>query len=177
MPIPPISLIGWLHTAVSVVALAAGAAALWARKGSARHRRCGRWYVPAMIAAQLTALLIYSGGGFGIFHWLAVTALLLVALGAFAAPRQARAPWALTHVSCMVWSYYLLVGGAVNEAFLRLALLRPVSPFQGGPPHYHGTVHVAVLLFFGGCWAAFLGARMRRRRPPHARGLAAETAP
>ena len=96
MSIPPVSLIGWLHTAVCSAAMAAGAAALWSRKGSARHKRWGGWYVHTMLAAQLTALLIYSGGGFGIFHWLAVVALLLVVLGAFAAPRQARAPWSLT---------------------------------------------------------------------------------
>ena len=90
MSVAPISLIGWLHTAVCVAAMVTGAVALCTRKGSARHRRCGRWYVHSMIAAQLTALLIYGDGGFRIFHWLAIIALLLVVLGAFAAPRQAR---------------------------------------------------------------------------------------
>lgn len=175
MPAPPISLIGWLHTAVCVAAMAAGAVALCTRKGSARHRRCGRWYVHTMIAAQLTALLIYTGGGFRIFHWLAIMALLLVALGAFAAPRQARLAWSMAHVSGMVWSYYLLIGGAVNEAFLRLPMLRSVSPFDGGPWHYHTATHMAVLLFFTACWAAFLGTRMQRRRPAHAGRLPAET--
>ena len=174
MSVAPISLIGWLHTAVCAAAMAAGAVALCTRKGSARHRRCGRWYVHTMIAAQLTALLIYTGGGFGPFHWLAVGALLLVALGAFAAPRQARLPWSLAHLGGMVWSYYLLIGGAVNEAFLRLPVLRPVSPFDGGPWHYHAATHMAVLLFFTACWAALLGRRMRRRRPAHAGRLAAE---
>lgn len=165
MSVAPISLIGWLHTAVCVAAMAAGTVALGARKGSARHRRWGRWYVRTMIAAQLTALLIYTGGGFGRFHWLAVSALLLVALGAWAAPRQARLPWSLAHLSGMVWSYYLLLGGAVNEAFLRLPLLRPVAPFDGGPWHYHAATHMALLLFFTACWAALAGRRLHRRRP------------
>ena len=177
MSVAPISLIGWLHTAVCSAALAAGAAALSTRKGSARHRRWGRWYVRTMIAAQLTALLIYTGGGFRIFHWLAVIALALVALGALAAPRQGRLPWSLTHVSCMVWSYYLLIGGAVNEAFLRLSVLQSVSPMYGGPRHYYDAVHAAVLLFFTACWAASLATRMRRRRAAHPRRLAPETAP
>ncbi len=175
MSIPSVSLIGWLHTAVCVAAVVAGAAALWTRKGSARHRRWGRVYVPTMIAAQLSALLIYRIGGFTMFHWLAVITLLLVALGAFAAPRQASAAWSLTHLSCMVWSYYLLIGGAVNEAFLRLSVLRPVSPFDGGPRHYYEAVHAAVLLFFTACWVVFLATRMRRRRPGHPRWLAPET--
>lgn len=174
MPVPPISLIGWLHTAVCVAAMAAGAVALCTRKGSARHRRCGRWYVRTMIAAQLTALLIYGDGGFGIFHWLAVVALLLVLLAAFAAPRQARLAWSIAHVSGMVWSYHLLIGGTVNEAFLRLPALRSVAPFDGGPRHYYETVHGAVLLFFFTCWAAFLATRIRRRRPAHSRRLAPE---
>lgn len=174
MSVAPISLIGWLHTAVCVAAMAAGAVALCTRKGSARHRRGGRWYVGPMIAAQLTALLIYGDEGFGIFHWLAVIALLLVVLGAFAAPRQARLPWFLAHVSGMVWSYCLLIGGAVNEAFLRLPVLWPVAPFDGGPRHYYETVHAAVLLFFFTCWAAFVGRRLQRRRPAHSRRLAPE---
>lgn len=177
MSVAPISLIGWLHTAVCVAAMAAGAVALCTRKGSARHRHWGRWYVRTMIPAQLTALLIYTGGGFRIFHWLAVIALALVALGALAAPRQGRLPWSLTHVTCMVWSYYLLIGGAVNEAFLRLPVLRSVSPFDGGPWHYHATVHVAVLLFFTACWAALLAAQVHRRHPVHPRRPAAETGP
>ena len=176
MSVAPISLIGWLHTAVCVAAMAAGAAALSAHKGSARHRRWGRWYVRTMIAAQLTALLIYTGGGFRIFHWLAVIALALVALGALAAPRQGRLRWSVTHVSCMVWSYYLLIGGAVNEAFLRLSALQSVSPMYGGPRHYYDAVHAAVLLFFTACWAAFLATHLRRR-PAHPRRLAAETRP
>ena len=175
MSVAPISLIGWLHTAVCVAAMAAGAVALCTRKGSARHRRWGRWYVGTMIAVQLTALLIYTGGGFRIFHWLAVITLALVALGALAAPRQRRLPWSLTHISCMVWSYCLLIGGAVNEAFLRLSVLQSVSPMYGAPRHYYDAVHAAVVLFFAACWAAFLAARLWRRARP--RRLAAETGP
>ena len=175
MSVAPISLIGWLHTAVCVAAMAAGAVALCARKGSARHRRWGRWYVRTMVAAQLTALLIYTGAGFRIFHWLAVIALVLVALGALAAPRQGRLRWSVTHVSCMVWSYCLLIGGAVNEAFLRLSVLQAVSPMYGAPRHYYDAVHAAVVLFFAACWVVFLAARRRRRARP--RRLAAETGP
>ena len=147
----------WLYAALCAAAVAAGAAALWAPKGSARHRRGGRWYVGTLPAAQLTALLLDdSGGGWRLFDGLAVLALLLVACGAFAAPRQARAPWSLTHFTCMLWSYYLLLVGTVNAAFLRLPLLEPVSPLHGQPPYAYYAVQQILVLACTAGWIVWL---------------------
>ena len=126
MPTPaPITLIGWIHTIACFGALATGFYLLASLKGSLRHRAVGRWYVYSQVAACLTALTIYATGHFRIFHGMAIVTLAFVLLGVFAARRQARRGWALTHVTCMVVSYYMLVGGAVNEAFLRIPLLQP----------------------------------------------------
>jgi hypothetical protein len=53
----------------------------------------------------------------------------------------------------MVMSYYLLIGGATNEAFLRVASLRPLmiseSPIVG-------ITHFIALLFFVGLLTLYI---------------------
>ena len=72
------------------------------------------------------------GPYFGVFHWLAVTTLIMVLLGRVAARFQARGFFAYAHPVLMIASYWLLVGGAINEAFARLdwlqQLARAISP-------------------------------------------------
>jgi uncharacterized membrane protein len=89
-----------------------------------------------MLVALASALGIYqhdlvSGalvvGAFGVFHWLTVTTLVLVLVGF--SPRRAknRAAWAYLYPACIVAGYYLLVSGAINEAFVRVDWLRRVA--------------------------------------------------
>ena len=87
-----------------------------------------------MVVANVTALFIFHGEdvlfrrgrppeighGFGFFHWLAVVTLVLVLLGRFAASRQRQAFFAYAHPVCMILSYWMLMGGAVNEVFDRV---------------------------------------------------------
>ncbi len=131
-----ISLLGWFHSAACIVALVTGAWNLVMPKGTAAHRLMGRWYVYTMVAVNLSVFAVYhfdiahfkpfAGGAntFGIFHWEAVGTLLLLALGVTAAPRQAKAGWAYAHPLAMVLTYYMLVGGLINEVFVRVIFLR-----------------------------------------------------
>jgi len=139
MHIHDITLIGWFHSLACVIALLAGAINLAATKGTPRHKRVGRAYFWSMVALNLSAFAIYrfdiahfvpfSAGPhvFGFFHWLAVAALAFVLLGRFAAARQNGVFWAYLHPTMMVLSYYLLVGGAINEAFARIDPLRELA--------------------------------------------------
>ena len=70
--------IGWLHSAFSIVALAAGAAVLVRPKGTPVHRLRGRIYVLALIATCLTSFAIYRVGKFWLPHWFGVAALIAV---------------------------------------------------------------------------------------------------
>ena len=131
-----ISLLGWLHSFACLIALFAGAYVLSARKGTRRHRMLGWWYAAATAVQSLSSMGIYrfdiSTGKplhagshiFGIFHWLAIAVLMLVLLAIFAASRQRRATWAHVHAQAMLLSYYILIGGLLNEAFVRILLLR-----------------------------------------------------
>jgi len=127
MAISNISVLGWIHTAACVMALVTGAWNLLLPKGTPLHRRAGRLYVAAMLIANLGILAVYrfdiasfrpfrgGPGIFGIFHWEAVTTLALLALAVYAAPRQRRAVWAYIHPIAMLLTYYILVGGLINE--------------------------------------------------------------
>jgi uncharacterized membrane protein len=131
-----ISLLGWFHSLACIVALVAGAWNLVMPKGTALHRRVGRGYVFTMVAVNLSVFAVYhfdiahfrpfvgGAGTFGLFHWEAVGTLLLLGLGVYAAPRQGRAVWAYAHPLAMVLTYYMLVGGLINELFVRVVFLR-----------------------------------------------------
>jgi uncharacterized membrane protein len=151
-----ISIIGWLHTLTCIFAMIAGGVALFAIKGSVDHKKWGHWYIYVMAVTNLSALLIYPEGQFNVFHWMAVGTLAALSLGWYAAPRQGSAGWANTHLSCMLWSYYMLYGGLINEAFLRVAVLRQFSPFFGSDGRLFGMIQMLVMLLFIVLWIKFL---------------------
>jgi uncharacterized membrane protein len=140
LPCPPmntndISLLGWIHTFVCALALISGALQLAGRKGTPAHARRGNVYFLSMVIASVTALFIFHGQdvlirpgkpsyGFGPVHWLAVITLAVLLLGRLAASRQRVAFFAYAHPICMIVTYWFLVGGAINEAFVRVAWVR-----------------------------------------------------
>lgn len=135
MNLSGISPIGWIHTIACVAALVFGAMNLIASKGTPRHRWRGTAYAASMVIAMLLSLAIFrfdipvvadKAEGpevFGLFHWLAIAAILLTLLGYYAASRQERGFWAYTHPIAMTLSYSLLAGGLVDELFARVTAL------------------------------------------------------
>tara|TARA_R110000772_G_scaffold214558_1_gene325115 strand:- start:1262 stop:1717 length:456 start_codon:yes stop_codon:yes gene_type:complete len=138
-----------------------GAIALFAVKGSVDHKRWGHWFIYTMLVTNVSALLIYASGQFNIFHWMAVGTLAVLLLGWYAAPRQRSMSWAITHLSCMIWSYYMLYGGLINEAFLRLPVLREISPMYGANGAIFGMLQMAVLFIFMLWWLFFVSRTYR----------------
>lgn len=140
MPISEMTPLGWFHTVACLVALVAGAIQLCARKGTAAHALRGKIYFWSMGIAFVLTLFMYSvdvvirpgekpliGPYFGVIHWLAMFTLLLVVLGFTSAKRQGRAFFAYAHPVFMILSYWLLVGGAINEAFARVRWLHELA--------------------------------------------------
>jgi uncharacterized membrane protein len=153
MPVSEMTLLGWFHTAACMVALVAGAMQLWGEKGTAAHALRGKVYFWSMAIAFGLTLFMYSvdvvirpgqkpliGPYFGVFHWLAMFTLLLVVLGYVSAKRQGKAFFAYGHPVFMILSYWLLVGGGINEAFARIDWLQElalaVSPGAKTLPEY-----------------------------------------
>jgi uncharacterized membrane protein len=160
------SVIGWFHTAACVLALALGASMSVAPKGTPRHRRWGDGYVAAILFASFTSLTIYTRHHFTAAHWFAVMAIVTAgagfALGRWHGKGEA---WKYGHLTCMILSYYVLIGGGVNEVFLRVSTLRPV--FFNKPQvvgETHGLVMLVFLTLILGFIAATAMGRLRLRR-------------
>ena len=130
---------GWIHTIACLIAIPAGAYVLVARKGTRRHRQFGWWYAGSMLVQAVTIMAVYhfdvrlgknpqTGPHiFGMFHWMALATLVAVLLAVFAASRQKRVAWAHVHAQTMLFSYYLLIGGLVNEMVVRILPLRHLA--------------------------------------------------
>ena len=176
MRIGDISVLGWLHTATCMVALFAGPMIFALAKGTRLHRRAGYVYATAMGIANITALGLFAPipglGSFNRFHWMALAALLMVGLGVRAARHQRRALGAYAHPALMIGSYYVLIGGAINEAFARIGALRAAA-MAGSPgaqalieTRMVGMVQGTAMMIFAAMilWFMVKVARSRGRR-------------
>jgi uncharacterized membrane protein len=157
--------VGWVHTIASAIALAAGAVVLVRPKGTPVHRLRGRIYVLAMIATCLTSFAIYRRGIFWFPHWSGVVALVLIAGGFGFAHYKPLRSWMHWHLSCMIASYYLLIGGGVNEAYVRIDALRRLVPDPLNSPLV-GMAHFAAMIIFVLLIAIFNAALLLRRPRP-----------
>jgi uncharacterized membrane protein len=154
--------IGWLHSVFSVLALATGAIVLVRPKGTPVHKLRGRIYVLAMIATCLTSFAIYRRGVFWFPHWSGVAALVLINGGfAFAHYKQPHG-WMHWHLNCMIASYYVLIGGGVNEVFVRVHALRRLAPDPLNSSLV-GLTHFDVMIVFALLIAWFNAALLLRR--------------
>jgi uncharacterized membrane protein len=139
-----LSLLGWVHTLACLAALVLGATNLVGRKGSSAHRRVGHWYLCAILLVSVTSLGIYHLGRFFFPHWLAIATIAFAALAyTFAHFKRPRSLWLRCHIICTVMTYYLLIGGGVNEVFLRVDIVRRVSGGVGSL--MNGLVHLILM--------------------------------
>jgi uncharacterized membrane protein len=80
---PEMSLLGWIHTIIAIIALAAGYYTLAVYKVITLEHKTGQIYLSCTLIAALTALMIYQRGSFGAAHALAVLTLLAIFAGYF----------------------------------------------------------------------------------------------
>ena len=158
--------LGWVHLAASLAALAFGILVLLRPKGTRAHKRRGRVYALTLLATNITALGIYRRGVFFFPHWLAIAVLIVMTVGVLAAhfkiPPKA---WLHLHLTCLLTSLCILVGGGVNEMFLRVGVLRRLAPTLNSPAV--GLTHLAVdvcFLMLIGYFNAVVLRRSRTRR-------------
>ena len=66
----------------------------------------------AILVTSITALGIYRVGGFFFAHWFGVAALIATTVGFTAVHfKIPRAGWIHLHLTCMLTSLYILIGG------------------------------------------------------------------
>ncbi len=124
---PEITLFGWFHTGIAIVALLSGIACLISFKIIRSDVVSGKVYLVCTIAAAASALGIYKHGGFGPAHALAVMTLLAVAVGA-TAERTGLFGRASRYLQAAAYSFTFLAHmiPAVTDGLLRLPVDAPV---------------------------------------------------
>ena len=161
--------LGWVHFVASLAALAVGMLLVLRPKGTPVHKRRGRIYALSLLVTNVTALGIYRRGVFFFPHWLAIAAVIIATAGVLAAhfkiPRKA---WLHLHLTCLLTSLYILVGGGVNEVFLRVDVLRRLAPTLNSPAVWltHLGVVIVFLALIGYFNAVVLRESRKKRRVP-----------
>jgi len=146
-------LISWTHIISATLSLIFGAIVLFGKKGDLKHQKLGIYYFYAMLLNNLTALVILNAFGKWFFpHWLAVACLIVIIPGIVAVKRKSTKHWLKIHIICLVISYYLLIGGAINEAFLHIESLRPYiinnDPIVGITHLIAQLVFIVLLIYY-----------------------------
>ena len=140
-------IISLTHTITASLSLIFGTIVLFGKKGDSKHRKFGLWYFYAMLVNNITALVIVNVFGKWFFpHYLAIACLIVIIPGIIAIKRKHKY-WLKIHIISMIISYYLLIGGAINEAFLHIQKLRPY--IINKEPIVGITHMVAQLIFIG----------------------------
>lgn len=152
-------IISWSHILAASLSLVFGTIVMFRTKGTTKHKAMGMWYLYAMLVNNLTALVIMDAFGKWFFpHYLAIACLVVIIPGIIAARRKHKA-WLKVHIICMILSYYLLIGGAINETFLHIPSLRPYI-IDNHP--IIGITHSLAMIVFAGLIIYFL---MKNRTP------------
>ncbi|MBT2744900.1 MULTISPECIES: hypothetical protein [unclassified Lysobacter] len=156
-----ISPFGLFHTAISLIALAAGVVAFWRYREIAMSTMAGRLFVWLTVGSCITGLFIFRHGGFGKPHALAVITLVVLALAAFAerkAPFGRISPYIATVAYSLTFFFHFIPG--FTETLTRV----PVGqPWASGPddPRLAMLIGAAFVVFLMG--VVFQVLRMRTR--------------
>ncbi|MDP5130756.1 MAG: hypothetical protein NWQ54_07715 [Paraglaciecola sp.] len=124
---PEISLLGWIHTSIAIIALVAGYYTLAVHKVITLEHKSGQIYLACTLVAAITALMIYQHGGFGGAHALAVLTLLALVAGYFVSKIPALSIIA-DYFQAFCFSATLLFHmlPAITDSLLRLPVSAPI---------------------------------------------------
>ena len=143
----PISTLGAVHTAISVLPLAAGLYSFVRYHAIEPARRSGQLYLVSMLLSVLTAFGLSSTGGFNPGHALGILALLVIG-GSLLIRRLPLFPRLVPYLSQFgfSFSFFLLLVPAIGETLTRLPVGHPLAT---GPesPLVRGTVLAWLVIF------------------------------
>lgn len=158
--------LGIVHTAISLVAVAAGAIALVRDGRIASRNTLGRIYVITTVLTCLTGFGIFQHGGFGKPHALGVLTLLVLGVAAAAEYRGVFGR-AAAHVATVAYSmtFFFHWIPAITETSTRLPPGRPLLP-NAEAPELQVVTAVLFVLFLVGAFLQVRRLRAERSLPP-----------
>ncbi|WP_257389309.1 hypothetical protein [Tahibacter caeni] len=126
-----ITAFGWIHTVISLLAMAAAAVAFARHGGIALATSAGRAFVGLTVASCVTGLFIFHHGGFGPPHVLALVTLGVLGVAALAERRRAfggASAYVATAACSLAFFFHFIPG--FTETLTRLPL---AAPYASGP--------------------------------------------
>ena len=124
---PDISLFGWFHTIIAIVALISGLYSFLRFRLIEFQQPSGRIYLLCTLIAAATALGIYRHGGFGPAHGLAVLTLLALVVGGIAErTRVFRGLSPYIQAMCYSGTYLFHMIPAITDGLMRLPVSAPI---------------------------------------------------
>jgi len=124
---PEITLLGWFHTIIAIIALLAGFYTLAVYKVITLEHKSGQLYLGFTLIAAVTALMIYNQGGFGPAHILAVLTLLAMIAGFMVSKISAFSKVAdYFQAFCYTGTLLFHMIPAITDGLLRLPVNDPV---------------------------------------------------
>jgi len=156
--------LGAIHTAISLVALVAGAVVLWRDREITSRTLSGQIFVIGTVLSCLTGFGIFQRGGFGNPHLLGVITLVVLA-GAFAAERAAPFGALSRYLSTVGYSlsfFFHFIPGTVET----LTRLPAGAPYLANADDPKAQPIVAVFFFLFLVGATLQVRRLRAARVP-----------
>lgn len=159
----PLSLLGVIHTAISLVPVAAGLYCFARYRAIEPATRSGRMYLAGLAVSVFTSFGLSSTGGFNPGHAVGILALL-AAFGSLPVPRLSFLGRLRPYVATFgrSFSFFLLLVPAIAETLTRLP---PMHPLADGPqsPLVGLTLLVWVAIFVVGFSLQVWTIRSRRQ--------------
>ena len=124
---PEITLLGWIHTIIAVIALIAGFYTLAIYKVITPEQKTGQLYLICTLITAVTALMIYKHDGFGPGHGLAVLTLLALVSGFVVTKISVFAKTAeYVQTFCFSGTLFFHMIPAITDGLLRLPVGDPI---------------------------------------------------
>ncbi|MGH8857581.1 MAG: hypothetical protein ACREXG_06080, partial [Polaromonas sp.] len=154
--------LGLFHTAISLIAVAAGLIAFFRDKEILARTMLGKVYIVTTVLTCLTGFGIFQHGGFGKAHVLGIVTLLVLLLAAVAGRSKLlgrASPYVETVSYSATFLFHLIPG--ITETSTRLPLGAPLLA-NAEAPELKAASGVLFVLFFIG--AALQVRRLRARQ-------------
>jgi hypothetical protein len=153
----PLSVLGEIHTAISLVPVAAGLYSLVRYRSIAPTTVAGKTYLAGLTLSVLTSFGLSSTGGFNPGHALGIVALLAAAL-AILAGRTAFLGRLRPYLQAfgLSFTYFLLWVPGINETLSRLPPSHPIGNGPDSPPVQTALLIWVILFAIGSLAQAWL---------------------
>lgn len=154
--------LGLIHTAISLVAVGAGAFGLIRDKKLTLNNGVGKLYVITTALTSLTGFGIFQHGGFGAPHVLGIITLIVLAVAATAGKGRigAASPYIETVSYSATFFFHMIP--AFTETSSRFPLGAPLVADRDHSPGLQAAIGICFVLFLIGATLQVL--RLRKQR-------------